>query len=77
MLLVLNPSWISSQVGIVGITGAGKSSLVAALLRFSEPEGIIKTDGIRTTEIELHDLRKKISVAPQVCTSEYSHLFFL
>ena len=77
MLLVLNPSWISSQVGIMGRTGAGKSSLIAALLRLSEPEGIIKTDGIRTTEVGLHDLRKKISVAPQVCTLEYSHLFFL
>ncbi|MXQ98195.1 hypothetical protein E5288_WYG015649 [Bos mutus] len=54
------------EVGIMGRTGAGKSSLIAALLRLSEPEGIIKTDGIRTTEVGLHDLRKKISVAPQV-----------
>ena len=77
ILLILNPSWITSQVGFVGRTGAGKSSLIAALLRLSEPEGKILIDGIWTTEIGLHDLRKKMTVAPQVCTSEYSHVFFL
>ncbi|XP_052505998.1 LOW QUALITY PROTEIN: ATP-binding cassette sub-family C member 4-like [Budorcas taxicolor] len=62
----LEPSIFSGEkVGIVGRTGAGKSSLIAALLRLAEPEGIIKIDGIKTTEIGLHDLRKKMSVAPQ------------
>ena len=76
MLLVLNPSWISSQVGIVGRTGAGKSSFIAALFRLSEPEGRVWIDKILTTEIGLHDLRKKMSIIPQVCTSEHSHMFF-
>uniref|UniRef100_A0A4W2HQ67 Multidrug resistance-associated protein 4 n=1 Tax=Bos indicus x Bos taurus TaxID=30522 RepID=A0A4W2HQ67_BOBOX len=53
------------KCGIVGRTGAGKSSLIAAILRLSEPEGGFRIDGIWTNNIGLHDLRKKMSVAPQ------------
>ncbi|XP_072319302.1 ATP-binding cassette sub-family C member 4 [Eucyclogobius newberryi] len=53
------------KVGIVGRTGAGKSSLVSALFRLSEPEGKIYIDGILTSELGLHDLRQRMSIIPQ------------
>ncbi|KAI4538922.1 hypothetical protein MG293_011189 [Ovis ammon polii] len=59
------PTVPRAKLGIVGRTGAGKSSLIAALFRLSEPKGGVWIDGIRTTRIGLHDLRKKMSVALQ------------
>ncbi|XP_010830909.1 PREDICTED: multidrug resistance-associated protein 4-like, partial [Bison bison bison] len=67
--LVLKDLTVSTKpkekVCIVGKTGAGKSSLIAALFRFSHFEGTISIDKNLTTSIGLHDLRKKMSVVPQ------------
>lgn len=54
------------RVGIVGRTGAGKSSLALALLRGLEAEtGSIIIDDIDIGQIGLEDLRKAITIVPQ------------
>ena len=55
-----------SQVGVVGRTGAGKSSMIAALFRLAEPEGNVRIDAIPITSISLNDLRSNMSIIPQV-----------
>jgi ATP-binding cassette, subfamily C (CFTR/MRP), member 1 len=58
----------NEKVGVVGRTGAGKSSLVLALIRILEAsEGNILIDKIDISEIGLNKLRNVISVIPQDC----------
>ena len=61
----------------MGRTGAGKSSVFSAVFRLSEPEGYLWVDRCLIGQAGLHNLRKKMSIILQVCTSEHSHVFFL
>ena len=55
-----------TKTGVVGRTGAGKSTITAALFRMIEPSrGCIVVDDVNTSEIGLEDLRRRLAIIPQ------------
>ncbi|CAI0420807.1 unnamed protein product [Linum tenue] len=55
-----------TQVGIIGRTGAGKSSILNALFRLSPvSSGYILVDGLNIVDVPVRDLRSRLAVVPQ------------
>jgi ATP-binding cassette, subfamily C (CFTR/MRP), member 4 len=63
------------RVGIVGRTGAGKSTTISALLRLAECEGDgdILIDGASIRALGLHTVREAVAVIPQVRRRTHHH----
>ncbi|RDW64426.1 ABC transporter [Aspergillus mulundensis] len=56
----------NQRVGVVGRTGAGKSSLTLALFRFLEARrGRIVVDGLDIRHVKLQELRRRLAIIPQ------------
>jgi ABC-type Fe3+/spermidine/putrescine transport system ATPase subunit len=54
------------KIGVVGRTGAGKTSLTMVLFRIIEPaSGHVAIDDLNTSSIGLLDLRQRLAIIPQ------------
>ncbi len=55
-----------SRLGLIGATGAGKSTLMRMIPRFLDPtEGAVLLDGVDLRQLSLADLRRQIAFVPQ------------
>jgi ABC-type multidrug transport system fused ATPase/permease subunit len=52
------------KIGVVGRTGAGKSSLLQTLFRFGQYNGRVFIDDVDIKTISLYTLRNKIAIIP-------------
>ena len=60
---------LGETVGIIGMTGSGKSTLVKMLPRlFDVDQGTVKIDGVNIKDYDLEHLRESIGYAPQKAT---------
>ncbi|XP_014214767.1 probable multidrug resistance-associated protein lethal(2)03659 [Copidosoma floridanum] len=67
-LALMNLNFIAEpdeMIGVVGRTGAGKSSIISAIFRLVDIKGEILIDDVPTDQIPLQDLRSRISIIPQ------------
>lgn len=56
----------AQKIGVVGRTGAGKSTIIQSFFRFVEPDsGYIKIDGVNISDIGLTPLRRGLTIIPQ------------
>jgi ATP-binding cassette, subfamily B, bacterial len=55
-----------SRVGVIGTTGAGKTTLIHMLMRFYDPtEGEVRLDGVDLRDYRIADLRRQFAVVLQ------------
>ncbi len=55
-----------ARVGIVGLTGAGKTTLTYLMTRFGDPDaGVIRLDGVDLRDYSIADLRRQFAVVFQ------------
>ena len=75
-IVPLQVLYLYLQVGVVGRTGAGKSTIINTLFRLTEPaSGKITIDGVDISSLGLTELRSSMSLIPQVPSgSFFSHM---
>lgn len=65
------------RVGVCGRTGAGKSSLSAALFNLTESwTGSVRLDGVEARGLGLHTLRSQLTIIPQVRSNKLPDGYF-
>ena len=65
-LSIPSPGEVGQQIGLIGGTGSGKSTIMQLLQRFYEiPSGMITVDGTNLKEIDLQYWRRHVAVVSQ------------